>query len=316
MKLFSRVGIPDEILTDQGTNFMSALLQGIYRLLHIKRIRTTPYHPQTDGPVERFNGTLKAMLNKLTSRNQKDWDELLPYRLFAYREVPQESTGFAPFELLYGRRVRSQLDVLKEVWTGEEVENVCVAAHVMQMRERLQEMSSIARENLVRAQKKQKRYYDERAKPQALEVGDKVLVLAPTKRSKLQLEWAGPYSVTKQVSPVDYEVETPGRRNTKSIYHVNLLKKWYTPPNSSSLVILQEPPQGEESDGDLEEGDLERYLLPADDQHLATIGSLTTEQQQELRHVLQEFPDVVGEKLGRTTTVQHEIDVKGSTPVR
>ena len=95
VKLFSRVGIPDDILTDQGTNFMSALLQEIYRLLHIKWIRTTPYHPQTDGLVERFNGTLKAMLKKLTSRNQKDWDELLPYLLFAYREVPQESTGFA-----------------------------------------------------------------------------------------------------------------------------------------------------------------------------------------------------------------------------
>ena len=174
VKLFSRVGIPDEILTDQSTNFMSVLLQEIYRLLHIKWIRTTPYHPQTDGLVERFNGTLKAMLKKLTSRNQKDWDELLPYLLFAYREVPQESTGFAPFELLYGRRVRGPLDVLKEVWTGEEVENVSVAAHVMQMRERLQEMSSIARESLVRAQKKQKRYYDERAKPQVLEVGDKV----------------------------------------------------------------------------------------------------------------------------------------------
>ena len=123
---------------------MSALLQEIYSLLHIKQIRTTPYHPQTDSLVERFNGTLKAMLKKLTSRN-KDWNELLPYLLFAYQEVPQESTGFAPFELLYGRRVRGPLDVLKEVCTGEEVENVSVAAHIMQMRERLQEMSSIAR---------------------------------------------------------------------------------------------------------------------------------------------------------------------------
>ena len=179
--LFSRVGIPDEILTDQGTNFMSALLQEIYRLLHIQWIRTSPYHPQTDGLVERFNGTLKAMLRKLTSKNQKDWDELLPYLLFAYREVPQESTGFAPFELLYGRRVRGPLDVLKEVWTGEEIENTSVAAHVVQMRERLQEMSDIARSNLAEAQKKQKRHYEEKARPQALEVGDKVLVLVPTK---------------------------------------------------------------------------------------------------------------------------------------
>ena len=72
VKLFAHVGIPDEILTDQGTNFMSTLLQEIYQTLHIKRIRTTPYHPQTDGLVERFNGTLKSMLRKLTSRTQKD----------------------------------------------------------------------------------------------------------------------------------------------------------------------------------------------------------------------------------------------------
>ena len=67
-----------------------------YRLLHIKKIRTTPYHPQTDGVVERFNGTLKSILRKFVSRSQKDWDEYLPYLLFAYREVPQETTGFSP----------------------------------------------------------------------------------------------------------------------------------------------------------------------------------------------------------------------------
>ena len=112
--VFSRVGIPDEILTDQGTNFMSTLLEEMYRLLHVKKIRTTPYHPQTDGLVERFNSTLKGMLRKFVSRNKKDWDEYLPYLLFAYHEVPQETTGFSPFDLLYERRVRGPLDVLKE----------------------------------------------------------------------------------------------------------------------------------------------------------------------------------------------------------
>ena len=57
--LFTRVGVPEEILSDQGANFMSSLLGEVYQLLHIRRIRTTPYHPQTDGLVERFNGTLK-----------------------------------------------------------------------------------------------------------------------------------------------------------------------------------------------------------------------------------------------------------------
>ena len=98
MKFFSRVGVPKEILTDQGTNFMSKLLTELYRMLHVQPIHTSPYHPQTDGLVERFNRTLKAMLNKLVGDEGKNWDQLLPYLLFAYREVPQASTGFSPFD--------------------------------------------------------------------------------------------------------------------------------------------------------------------------------------------------------------------------
>ena len=101
IKFFSHVGMPDEIVTDQSSNFMSSLLQETYCLLQIRHIRTSPYHPQTDGLVERFNGTLKSMLKKFISKNQKDWDEYLPYLLSAYREVPQASTVFFPFELLF-----------------------------------------------------------------------------------------------------------------------------------------------------------------------------------------------------------------------
>ena len=120
VKLFARVGIPMEILTDQGTNFTSQLLAEVYKLLHVKGLRTSPYHPQTDGLVERFNQTLKEMFRKMASEEGKDWDKLLPYVLFAYREVPQESTGFSPFELVYGREVRGPLDVLKETWESTQ----------------------------------------------------------------------------------------------------------------------------------------------------------------------------------------------------
>ncbi len=78
VKFFSRVGIPEEILTDQGSNFTSKLLAEVYRLLHIKPICTSPYHPQTDGLVERFNQTLKAMLRKTAKEEGKDWDRLVP----------------------------------------------------------------------------------------------------------------------------------------------------------------------------------------------------------------------------------------------
>ena len=112
--LFARVGIPEEILTDQGTNFTSRLLKELYH------IHTSPYHPQTDSLVERFDRTLKTMLRKTAVDEGKDWDRVLPYVLFAYREVPQSSTGFSPFELLYGWALRGPLDVLKETWEGND----------------------------------------------------------------------------------------------------------------------------------------------------------------------------------------------------
>ena len=63
------------------------------------------------------------MLRKYATKSRKDWDKLLPYLLFAYQEVPQVSTGFAPFELLYSRPVRGPLDVVKEEWEAEEKSN-------------------------------------------------------------------------------------------------------------------------------------------------------------------------------------------------
>ena len=105
------------------------------------------------------------------SRNQKDWDEYLPYLLFAYREVPQESTGFCPFELLYGRKVRGPLDVLKESWTGDDAAGEPDAAYVLEMRNRLEEMSALVGQNLQRTQSRQKLYYDRNTRSHGFEYG-------------------------------------------------------------------------------------------------------------------------------------------------
>jgi transposase InsO family protein len=71
-------------------------------MVNIQGITTSPYTPQSNGCVQRFNGTLKSVLKKLFTENTNEWDEPFPFVVFAYREVPHEETGFAPFELLYG----------------------------------------------------------------------------------------------------------------------------------------------------------------------------------------------------------------------
>ena len=120
--IFSRVGIPEEILSDQGTQFTSNLMKEVGRLLSMKQLTTTPYHPKCNGLVERFNGTLKTMLKRMCMEKPKDWDRYIDPLLFAYREAPQESLGFAPFELLYGRSVNGPLQILRQLWTKEQAD--------------------------------------------------------------------------------------------------------------------------------------------------------------------------------------------------
>ena len=94
ISFFARVGVLREILMVQGSNFTSRLLEELYRLLHVRPIRTSPYHPQTDGLVVRFNGTLKAMLRKVATAEGQDWDKWLSYVLFVYREYFKHPLDF------------------------------------------------------------------------------------------------------------------------------------------------------------------------------------------------------------------------------
>ena len=101
-----RHGIPEQLLSDRGTNFLSNIIQGVCQVLGVKKINTSGYHPQTDGLVERFHSTLIEMIAKCSQTRTCDWDTQLPYLLFAYRTSAQESTKESPFFLLYGRDPR------------------------------------------------------------------------------------------------------------------------------------------------------------------------------------------------------------------
>jgi len=99
IEIFSRTGIPSQILSDQGAQFMSSLVKELCLLLSIDRVRTTAYHPQSNGMLERMHGTLEAMLAKAHSKGL-DWSRQVPFALFALRQVPSRSTGFSPYRWL------------------------------------------------------------------------------------------------------------------------------------------------------------------------------------------------------------------------
>ena len=176
------------------------------------------------------------MLKKTANEEGKDWDHILPYLLFAYRKVPQASTGFAPFELLYGHRVRGHLDILKESWEASNKSSESVVSYVLCMQERLSKLRDLVKENLQDAQTTQKSWYDKHARVREFQPGDQVLVLLPTSTNKFLAEWCGPYAVTRRISDVNYEVKMTDRRKQKRIFHVNMLRQWYSPSAVSFLA--------------------------------------------------------------------------------
>ena len=112
------------------------------------------------------------MLKRLCSEQPRQWHRFINPLLFAYREVPQESTGFSPFELLYGRAVRGPMTILKELWTKEveepEVKNSY--QYVFELREKLEE--KLAHSQLQKTQDKGKHYYDRKTRVRKFQPGE------------------------------------------------------------------------------------------------------------------------------------------------
>lgn len=303
--MFSRLGVPEEILSDLGRQFISELMKEVSRLLSLTQRTTTPYHPQCNGLVEKFNGTLKSMLKKMCAERPKDWDKYINPLLFAYREAPQDSTGFSPFELLYGRTVRGPLAILRQLWTKEISDpNIKTTyEYVLDLRNRLEDTLRIAQQNLKDAASRYRHYYNKKARERQMKVGDKVLVMLPTSLNKLLMMWKGPFVITEKVGSVDYRIDMNGKIKT---FHANMLKPYIertaiavaemdvsNTDEECCLAVVEPDDVSEDSgiDHQLEEtvssNGSETYL----DVHISE--DLPQEEQERVRQILKGYPDVL-----------------------
>ncbi|XP_037526097.1 uncharacterized protein LOC119403222 [Rhipicephalus sanguineus] len=316
MEMFSRVGLPREIVSDRGTNFMSSVMKEFSRLLSVKQLPTTPYHPMANGLVERFNGTLKRMLGRMCQECPKNWDRYLGPLLFAYREMPQRSTGYSPFELLYGRYVRGPMTILKDLWTNPKLDEVTKSAYeyIVELRQRLERTCDIAAQELSKAHTSQKRYYDRKAKKRELAVGDKVLVLLPADSNKLILTWKGPFKVVQKKSPLDYAIDL-GHRTT--VFHINMLKKYEErttndpPPPTVAAVSSLDQTELEDSDSSLHTPLIQTQTW----QDVTICPQLTTEQRNQVTVLLATYHDIFSDLPGKTNVLECQLKLTTDIPI-
>ncbi|KAI4885672.1 hypothetical protein NFI96_028253 [Prochilodus magdalenae] len=265
--------------------------------------------PHSSKQTKRFNQTLKQILRKLANSNGTDWDAWLPFALFAYREVPQASSGFSPFELLYGRQVRGPLDVLKEAWDGEnKEEKLNILSYVLKMREKLSQLTETVHVNMEKAQEQQKRWYDKAARKRVLKPRQKVLILLPTSDTGLLAKWQGPYEVHRQVGETTYELHLPERKKKFQSFHINMLRPWNEPDTTSAEQLWI---RAVEEDEEVKE---QYFPTGGGCEVLPEVSHLNAQQQKELLRVIP--LNLFSEKPGRTAVTQHSIRLSKDEPIR
>src|SRR5437868_11671069 len=120
IKFFAYAGYTKVIISDNGTNFASKLNKLLYEKIGIEMRTSTPYHSEGNATIERFWGTFKSMLTHIVNSDRpREWQKVLPYLLSCYRSMRNETTGISPYMLVHGHEPRTVLDVMFDVWSGQ-----------------------------------------------------------------------------------------------------------------------------------------------------------------------------------------------------
>ena len=236
-EVICRFGVPDSLHTDQGKNFESALVREICEVLGIKKTRTTPYHPQSDGLIERFNRTLLDMLSIAVRDDERCWDLHLPTILLAYRTSVHETTSATPFELMFGRSARVPEDVMYSL----PVSGSTPTRYAAQLRRRLSYAYDRVRAFSKRQQDRQKDTYDQRVRGEPYAIGDRVMLHEPAvprgRSRKFHRPWKGPFRIVKVLGPTVYRIQDCTHPRRKKVVHFNRLK----PISNLNLPVCSDP---------------------------------------------------------------------------
>lgn len=196
-------GVPEALLSDRGTNLLSHLMYDVCALLGITKLNTTAHHPQCDGMVERFNRALKSMLRKHAATFGSQWDRYLPGVLWAYRNVPHDSTKEKPSFLLLGIDCRTPSEAA--LLPPQELEPTEVTDYREELILSLSAARTLAAESIKGAQSRYKKSYDKLSREADYRLGDWVLVRFPQdetgRQRKLSRPWHGPYRITERNDP-------------------------------------------------------------------------------------------------------------------
>ncbi|KAH9151505.1 hypothetical protein AeRB84_005893 [Aphanomyces euteiches] len=228
-----RYGVPDHLLSDRGTNFVSDLAKNMYKILGIDKLASAPMHPQGQGLVERFNSTIATMMKMYVNSLQTDWDTYLPRLLWTYRSAYHETLGDSPFFCLFGRDPVQPLDQVflnqDPLWKSDELP---------QWRRQQSALFRVTRQlvenQLIEGQNKSARSRSDQSRVE-FEPADSVWVYQNFRKTndpddkrikKLAFDWHGPYRIFKKQGDNTYRIYLPSHPDRIVLINVDRLKKF------------------------------------------------------------------------------------------
>ncbi len=222
-------GMPERIISDRDPRFTAHFWRAFWTSMGSTLDMGAAYHPESDGQTENANKTLEIMLRSVVDFTQDDWDEHLAAAELAFNSSKNETTGFTPFYLVFGREARLPIDLALAPLT-KAADNPAAAEATARWRAALQQAS----ENTVQQQRRQKTYADRSRREVRFVVGDRVLLstahlklIGERKRArKLTERYIGPYRVKRVVNANAYELELPASLKIHPVINISHLKEY------------------------------------------------------------------------------------------
>ena len=238
----SRFGCPHSLHSNQGRNFESKFFEQLMQLLEMDKIRTTPFHPQSNAVIERMNKTLQNMLAKCINEEQSNWSQQLPYVMMANRSSVHESTGYTPQFLVFGQDMSLPLDCMYR--KPQENETTDIHEFVHNKQQAFQRAFELVRRNLNEKQKRSKAIYKKKVHGPTYKEEQKVLLYHPAiavgTTSKFASPWKGPYVIEKCLNDVTFRIKEENSLK-QQIVHYDRLKPFFAPPPTSNVPTRNKP---------------------------------------------------------------------------
>ncbi|CAF1281848.1 unnamed protein product [Didymodactylos carnosus] len=200
--VITKFGTPKCILTDNGTHFTASLTEELFKQFGVVHLYTTPYHPQTNGQIERFNSTMDSKIGALSNQNKSDWDEQLSFVIFSYNTSIHSTTKEVPFKLLFGRVPVLPFDHQDEIVSIPQDPD-----YTKKLDEYLSSLTQEARNNIANNQARYKIRYDSNRQNPSYRIGDLVLIKSLGMRYKFDVRYEGPFRIIQQNGQKTFVVE-------------------------------------------------------------------------------------------------------------